>query len=309
MPMLVSSPATSRQRERDDAVTNREPRGEDRARGGPRVGVRAAAALLGGFALLASCGGETLELVGTVERQNLELAAPLSEEIVEIPVKVGQRVAAGDVLVRLDTRIGELELKAAQARVAAAQANLDAAQGEFERVQGLARARVSSQKDLDLARRAHGEAVAQLAEREAEAAQAEKRREDLTVRASAAGVVDQLPFEVGERVPAGGVAAVVLADAAPWVRLWVPARAVVRVVPGAPAEVEIEGIAGRLTGRVESVSREAQFTPHYALTEKERANLVFEARVVITDAPAQLRPGVPASVRLPLRPELRPGGP
>lgn len=306
--MVVSPLSTGRQHEGDDAVTNREPRGDERTRRGRGTGLRAAA-WLGGLGLLASCGGQTLDLVGTVERQNLELAAPLSEEIVEIPVQVGQRVAAGDVLVRLDTRVGELELKAAEARVAAAQANLDAAQGEFQRVQGLARARVSSQKDLDLARRAHGEAVAQLAEREAQAAQAQKRLDDLTVRASAAGVVDQLPFAVGERVPAGGVAAVVLADAAPWVRLWVPARAVVRVAPGAPAEVEIDGIAKRLTGRVESVSREPQFTPHYALTEKERANLVFEARVVITDAPAELRPGVPASVRLRLGSERQPGGP
>lgn len=276
--------------------------GSSGGRGGT-TGRLAGLALAAG--LLAACGGETLELVGTVERQNLELAAPLSEEIVEIPVQVGQRVAVGETLVRLDTQVGELELKAAEARVAAAQANLDAARQELERLQGLTRARVTSQKELDLARRAHDEAVALLAEREAQAAQAHKRLDDLTLRSSSGGVVDQLPFEVGERVPAGGVVAVVLADAAPWVRLWIPARAVVRVAPGGPAEIEVEGIEGRLAGHVDSVSREPQFTPHYALTERERANLVFEARVVVDAAPVELRPGVPATVHIPLGPEKK----
>lgn len=268
-----------------------------------------AAAILLAAAWSAACGGEQLELVGTVERRNLELAAPLSEEIVEIPVAVGQRVAAGETLVRLDTRVGELELKAAEARVAAARANLDAARRELERIQGLARARVSSPKELDLARRAHDEAVALLAEREAQAAQAGKRLDDLILRTTADGFVDQLPFEVGERVPAGGVAAVVLADDKPWVRLWIPERVVLRLAPGAAAEIELDGLAGRLAGRVESIAREPQFTPHYALTERERANLVYEARVVIDDAPAELRPGLPASVRIRLGPPGKAGPP
>lgn len=259
--------------------------------------------------LLAGCGGEVLELVGTVERKHLELTAPLSEEIVDLPVAVGQRVAAGDLVVGLDTEVGELELTAAEARVEAAQASLAAAKQELTRVEGLRRGRVATAKDLDVAQQAHDEAVALLAERQAQAAQARKRLDDLQLRASGPGVVDQLPYEVGERVPAGGVAAVVLADDEPWVRVWLPARAVSRLAAGAEAKVEIEGLDGRLSGRVENISREPQYTPHYALTERERANLVYEARVVLQGAPAELRPGLPASVHLPLGSKRKAGGP
>jgi HlyD family secretion protein len=272
----------------------------------PHCSLAAGLALLAALAAL-GCGRETLHLVGTVERQSHEIAAPRSEKIVAIPVEVGQRVAAGEVVVQLDDEVAQLELQAQEARHAAAEANLAAAAREYERVRGLQRARVSSASDLDLAKRANDEAVALVAEQAARVAQARRTLADLTLEAPADGVVDQLPFEQGERVPAGGVAAVVLADVRPWVRLWLPARAVARLRPGAPAEVEIEGLSGRFKGRLEDVAREPEFTPHFALTERERANLVYEARVRLEDAPADLRPGLPATVRLRLAGEQRSG--
>jgi HlyD family secretion protein len=82
------------------------------------------------------------------------------------------------------------------------------------------------------------------------------------------------------------------------VRVWLPARAVARTKPGNPARIEIEGLDGRLPGRVLDIAREPEFTPHYALTERESAHLVYETRVVIDEAPEGLRPGLPARVRL-----------
>jgi HlyD family secretion protein len=110
--------------------------------------------------------------------------------------------------------------------------------------------------------------------------------------------VDQLPFERGERVPAGAVLAVVLSDEAPWVRVWIPETAVARVHAGTRARVRVDGVAGPLRGRVLDVAREPEFTPHYALTERDRVHLVYETRVLVEDGPAELRPGVPAEVEL-----------
>jgi HlyD family secretion protein len=250
--------------------------------------------------LAAGCGGDRLELAGVVERTTLELSAPVSEQVVELPRAVGEHVAAGEELVRMGTEVAALELEAAEALHRAAEATLAAAEGEFRRIEGLSRARVSTPRELEAARRDRDEAVALVAERAARRAQSQRRLADLTVRSSAAGVLDQLPYDVGERVPAGGVVAVVLADETPWVRVWLPARAVGRLAPGAAAEVEIEGYDEALTGRLEEISREAEFTPHYALTERERAHLVYEARVRIEGAAADLRPGLPATVRLEL---------
>lgn len=248
--------------------------------------------------LAAGCGGEKLYLAGSVERTALELAAPVSEVIVELPVAVGARVKSGDVVVRLDTEVAEAELRAQEAAHAAALAAQVEADGEYARAERLHHADVSTQQALDNAKRKRDEAFALVAEKMARIAQAKKRLRDLTVTTFAAGIVDQLPYEVGERVPAGGVVAVVLADEKPWVRVWLPARAVARANPDNPVQVKVEGYDKKLTGHLEDVARESEFTPHYALTEREGAHLVYESKIVLDDAPADLRPGLPAQVRL-----------
>ncbi len=274
-----------------------------RAAGSPRRSLAAALLVLGG------CGGDgVFELVGTVERTTLELAAPVSEVIVEIPAELGSRVEAGEVVVRLDTEVAEAELVAAQAALAAAEANVLEAMEGYNRAERLARSRVGSKADLDRARSARDEVLATVAERKARIAQAERRLEDLTMRPLAGGVVDQLPFEVGERVPAGGVVAVIQTDDQPWVRVWLPARAVGMLGGEAEIEVRIEGFDEPLAGRLLDVAREPEFTPHYALTERESAHLVYQARMALDDAPAELRPGLAARVRLRLTRPARASG-
>lgn len=248
--------------------------------------------------LAAACGGEVVQLAGSVERTALELAAPDAELVVEVPVDVGGRVAAGEVVVRLDTTVAEADLKAAEAAREATTALLTEAEGEFARASNLRRAGVSAQQSLDTARRKRDEALALVAERDARIAQARKRLDDLTLRSPVSGVVDQIAFDPGERVPAGGVVAVVLTDETPWVRVWMPAGAVAGAGPGTAAEVRVEGSQRWLRAHVRDVAREPAFTPHFALTERESGHLVYEARIALDEAPEDLRPGIPAQVRV-----------
>ncbi len=250
------------------------------------------------FLAVGGCDRGVFELAGTVERTTLEITAPVSEVIVEIPVTAGSRVTPEQEVVRLDTEVAEAELRAFEAALAAVEATLVEGERELQRKTELSRRRVASQQELDRARRQRDEAAASVAEREARVIQARRRLRDLTLRSPAAGVVDQLPFEVGERVPPGAVVAVVQTLENPWVRIWVPARAVAQLSPEARAEVKIEGLPDWFSGRIEEVARQPEFTPHYALTERESAHLVYRARVVLTDAPADLRPGLPARVKL-----------
>jgi len=264
---------------------------------GGAVGAALLSTLLG-----LGCGerDRDLVLVGTVERTLVEVAAPVAETIDELPVQRGQHVEAGAVLARLDPLLADADLASAQAELARAQAAHTVAEHDHRRALELHRSDVASEQQLERARLALDETEAAWRAAAARLAAAQKRRADLVLRAPSAGVVDQIPFDPGERVPAGAVLAVLLADGAPWVRVWIPERAVARVRPGDPATVEIDGIPRSLPARVLEISREPAYTPHYALTERERVNLVYESRVEIVDAPAELRPGVPAEVRIPL---------
>jgi HlyD family secretion protein len=224
--------------------------------------------------------------------------APVSETIVAVQGERGERVAAGHVIVQLDATFARAERARAEAALAGERTGEAVARDELARVRRLRTSRVASEQDLDRARLAHDEATAHLREAEAQLDAARKREADLSLTSPVDGVLDQLSFDPGERVPAGAVVAVVLSDAAPWVRVWVPEPSLAHVLPGTPAEVRIDGLASALHGRVLDVARDPEFTPHYALTERDRVHLVYETRVGILDAPARLRPGIPAQVQL-----------
>ncbi len=266
----------------------------DRAAGGLR-------ALLGALlSLAAGCDPEdgTLLLVGTVERDLIGLVAPVSEVIVAVHVELGQRVAPGEFLVELDATLARADLARAEAALAGARTGATVSRHEHERIVNLRRCGVASEQDLERAELQRDESRALLEEAEARLDAARKRLADLSLASPVAGVVDQLPFDAGERVPAGAVLAVVLGDGAPWVRVWLPERSFVRVRPGTPARLRIDGLDGPLHGAVLDVARQPEFTPHYALTERDRVHLVYETRVRIESAPADLRPGVPAEVEI-----------
>jgi HlyD family secretion protein len=139
-----------------------------------------------------------------------------------------------------------------------------------------------------------------LAAAEAELADIEVRVQRLAVTAPVAGRLDALPFELGERPRAGDVVAILLAASAPYARVYVPEPLLVAARQGAPAEVVADGDPRVHRGRVRRLSSEATFTPHYALTERDRSRLAYLAEIELDDDGARDLPtGVPVEARFP----------
>lgn len=148
-------------------------------------------------------------------------------------------------------------------------------------------------EELDQARAALDEARAALAE-------AQIGLERLTLRAPRDGRVDAIPYKVGDRPPAGVPVVILLADQAPYARVYVPQAVRARVVPGLAADVTVAGVDGVFSGVVRYVSAEAAFTPYYALTERDRGRLVYVAEVTLTGEEARGLPsGLPLEVDFP----------
>ena len=138
--------------------------------------------LLAGFmmAALAGCGqhNDALSAVGTLEWDRIELSAEVTEPIIAIEVREGQRLAAGQVVLRLDdqreraetaaaqaardqaaARLAELQrgpraerITAARARATGAHDSYDAAQREYSRTHTLVKRKLISAQDLDQTR-------------------------------------------------------------------------------------------------------------------------------------------------------------
>jgi HlyD family secretion protein len=256
--------------------------------------------LLLALTALAACArpDDGLVLVGTVERTLMEIVAPISETLVEVGVRRGATVRRGDVIARLDPTLSQADVAHAEAGLVAARTALAMAELDLGRTSQLHRSRIATPHDLERAQLAREEAGARLREAEARLAAARHRLEELALVSPTDGIVDQIPFDPGERVPAGGVVVVVLDGATPWVRVWLPEKHVARVRPGTPARIRVDGLGATFAGGVLDVAREPEFTPHFALTERDRVHLVYETRVRLDEAPADLRPGVPAEVTL-----------
>ncbi|MDX2194381.1 MAG: HlyD family efflux transporter periplasmic adaptor subunit [Gemmatimonadales bacterium] len=216
------------------------------------------------------------------------------------------------------------ELRRAEADSAQADAELERAARDAERLRGLAERQVVAAQQLDAAETARraararrDAAVAQLAllrrgtreERvragRAEVAgaraslrMAEAQAGDLVLLAPIDGMVLGRYAEPGDVVPTG-TAVVTLGDlAAPWVRVFLPARVVAGLRHGDTLDVTLDGVPGRQwAGTVSAIRPEAEFTPRSALTEEERADLLIGVKVAIADTSGLLKPGLPATVR------------
>jgi HlyD family secretion protein len=176
-------------------------------------------------------------------------------------------------------------LDSAEANQIAAVARRDAARSSLEKFLNGA-----TVEELDQAR-------AELARAEADVAKLAIDTERMIIAAPRAGTIDALPFREGDEPPVGSPVAVLLADGAPFARVYVPAELRPGAVAGATVSVLVEGFDSPFEGRIRMVSAEAAFTPYYALTERDRGHFTYLAEIdLVEDAARDLPTGLPVEV-------------
>lgn len=218
------------------------------------------------------------------------------------------------------------EIDDASAALAGAESTFETERLEYDRVATLVERRLLSASNLDQARARRDSARAardqararlrllqegtrpeQIRQAEAAVARSRAALEELEtsaaryeVRAPRAGWIEALPYEPGERPPAGAPVVVMLAEGTPYARIHVPEPLRAGVTPGRRVAVTLDGVAGELEGTVRFVSAEAAYTPYYALTQRDRSRLSYLAEIDVADERAASLPvGVPVQVTLP----------
>ncbi len=217
------------------------------------------------------------------------------------------------------------EVAAASAKVQGANAALVESEANYLRAKNLAKSNLTSQANLNrtLANRDEnaarlnaakeelkqltngtriedlrmGEAL--LAATRAVLASENKKLADLTIIATRDGILDNLPWNLGERVTMASPLAIVLAGKSPYARVYIPEPYRVKVNIGDALIVHVDGLENTITGKVRWIATEPAFSPYYALNQAERARLVYLAEVQLPDGESQLPNGLPAQVELP----------
>ena len=92
--------------------------------------------------------------------------------------------------------------------------------------------------------------------------------------------------------------AILLTGPQAYARVFVPEAIRARVQPGQRARVYVDGIAEPLDGVIRWVSRDAAFTPYFALTDTDRGRLSYPAKIDLDDTTRRIPDGVPVEVEL-----------
>jgi len=277
--------------------------------------------------LFAACHRDAsmLRVSGTVEIREVQLASLAAGRLVRLLKDEGDTVRQGDTLAvleqpGLDALITQrrAQAKAAglrTAEVAAAQADSAGAANDLARAEPLRRQNIVSQQQYEALKAAATAAAARLAAMRAAPSESVaagaalavtlSTRDQLTVLARDDGVILTRYTEPGEVIAAGTPVASLGLVHRPWIRAYVGERFIARLKVGQPATIRVDGYPDRpFAGRVAEIASQAEFTPRAALTERERADLVFGIKVEPDsgDAGGRLKAGMPVTLELPLLP-------
>jgi len=129
---------------------------------------------------------------------------------------------------------------------------------------------------------------------------------DLVLLSTVDGVVSSRNVEPGEVLQAGQSAITVGQPSRPWARIYVSQFVLPHLKPGDSLTARLDGDTTRYRGRIAAIATKAEFTPRVALTEQERADLLFGVKVEFADPTARLRAGLPVTVQLPTAPRDQP---
>jgi len=217
------------------------------------------------------------------------------------------------------------EMVQAQAQVAAAKAQNEQAEKDYQRLSDLVARGLVAQTQVDQQRQLRDTSAAalrsasaglELLQRGTRSEQLEQARAALRsaesllqqqdvllgrlkLLAPVDGVIEALPYRLGERPPVGAPVVIMLAGGMPYARVYIPEPQRAPLRAGQSLTVRVDGVARPFSGTLRYIAGEASFTPYYALTQRDRSRLAFLAEIDLPEPEARNLPaGVPVEVML-----------
>mgnify|MGYP001044064361 CR=1 FL=1 len=251
---------------------------------------------------------------GRIEpRTKINVQSPVIGEIVELPVKEGDAVRKGDLLVQVDretyrSEVDRLRANLRMGRIAVEQQEvaLESLRRTFRRnealfLDSLVPLQVLEDAELEV-RSAEINLKSlkeQISQSQASLTKAEDELRKTTIVSAIDGIVTQLNAEIGEMTLTGtmnnpGTVILVVSDMSEVLaEVDVDENRVVQVRPGQPARVVVDAIGESrpYRGTVTEIAGTA-------LTRPGQQSLVFPVKILLEDPDLSLRPGMTAKARI-----------
>jgi HlyD family secretion protein len=251
------------------------------------------------------------------------ISPEVNGEIIELPVKEGQQVNKGDLLVKINPDVyvaavnqAKAGYEAALAAKMSAQANLEKAEADYKRNATLFEVKLLSESDFvgfkaarDVAKAQLDSADDQVNVAKAQVDNAEEQLAKTTITSPLTGTITDLNSEVGERVLGMtynlGTSIMTVSDLNRIeARVDVGEMDVVGIVPGLKAQLEVDAFKDRkFTGIVTAVANSAlgsstSGTPGGSSGNQPQQAIQFEIRIRVSEKELAFRPGMSVTAQI-----------
>jgi len=247
--------------------------------------------------------GEITSIVtatGKVQAQaDVEISADVMGRIEELPVKEGQRIKTGQLLVKIDDRSRQMAVAQARGSLLSAQSAYENARIELDREKQLFEKGLSSQSRLDIVQNTFDQASAQVQIYQATLDQAQDQLDKCTIKSPMNGIVTKLNSEKGENVVIGtmnnpGTVIMVVSDlSAIEIEAEVDETDIASVAVGQNVEILLDAFPDTtFKGQVIQVGNSAMVSS-FAVSDQVTN---FQVKILILDSVKNIKPGMTASV-------------
>ncbi|MFH0989320.1 MAG: efflux RND transporter periplasmic adaptor subunit [bacterium] len=225
----------------------------------------------------------------------VKINAEVSGEIIELPVREGQRVGRGQLLVKIKPDQYRAQVEQAEASVMSQEARLAQAEDEYKRISELHSKGLSSASELISAKTSFQTSKASADQANASLRQQRENLSKTTIYSTMDGIVSQLNTELGERVSGStftqGTLIMTIADLSRMeARVDVSENDIVMVSVSDTARIEVDAFpAKKFNGTVTRIANTAKST---GLGSQDQITN-FEVRILVkTPEGVQFRPGM-----------------
>ena len=218
--------------------------------------------------------------------QASRMSFQVSGSVVELPVQVGDRLAKGQMIARLNPSTYDLQVQQAEATLAQATASQRNPDANYNRVKGLYANANASRNDLDSARAAAESAAAQVQSARKARQIAQLNRSYTRLDAANDCTVASVDVELNENVSAGAQVAKVNCGAGIEIRLGIPESLIGGFEQGMPATIRFSALGAReYLGEVTEVG-----------VASGASGATYPVVVTLLDSDRNIRPSMAAEV-------------
>ena len=243
-----------------------------------------------------------LPVSGNVEVTEVNIAFKIPGRVVSLLTDEGRTVKTSEKIAVLDSAEYESQVNQNRAILRNAEATLDKARKDYERADVLYKNGAISSQQMDAAKTANDVTLSQVQQAAAALRTFEVKLKDTVIYSPVSGVVLRKNVEAGETVSAGTPVYTIGDLENPWIKVYVKEGKLGLVKLGQKAEIRTDSYPGKIyEGTVTYISSEAEFTPKNVQTQEERVKLVYGVKVSVKNVNDELKPGMPADVKILLK--------